>query len=356
MEQEKREKDSPKILIVDDISMNVKILENIVLEMGCDPLCALSVQEAMDIMDKVMPQLILSDYTMPGMNGLEFCKLLKSNPVTREIPVIFITVADSAEERKQAYEAGVVDFIHKPFEKQEVELRIKNQLAAYYTHQDMEDYNRMMHSMLAEQKKQMEREQEKLLLALVKVVERRNHSQSSHLARVGYNCHVLAQGMQLVSQYENMISDEFVDMIETSAKLHSIGGVLIADEVLQKDYSSKQEENVLTRLYVDEGSALLEGIQAGDTSNSFLNMAIQIVKYYHARWDGGGYPSGVKGEAIPLEARITAIVNDFDEFICGDSGCSVEEALRNIMEHSGSIYDPDIVTIFQKVVKQMKTE
>ena len=235
MEQVKKEKNPPKILIVDDINVNVKILENIIQEMGYEPLCALSVQEALDIMDRTMPQLILSDYAMPGMNGLEFCKLLKSNPVTREIPVVFITVADSAEERKQAYEAGVADFIHKPFEKQEIVLRIKNHLAVYYTHQEMEDYNRMMHSMLAEQKKQMEREQERLLLALAKVVERRSSYQSDHLERVGYNCRVLAQSMQLVSQYENKITDEFIDTIETSAKLHNIGNILIPDEVFQRE-------------------------------------------------------------------------------------------------------------------------
>lgn len=357
MEQEKREKNPPKILIVDDISMNVKILENIVLEMGYEPLCALSVQEAMDTMDKVMPQLILSDYTMPGMNGLEFCKLLKSNPVTREIPVVFITVADSAEERKQAYEAGVVDFIHKPFEKQEVVLRIKNQLAVYYTHQDMEDYNRMMHSMLAEQKKQMEREQEKLLLALAKIVERKSSYQKDHLARVGYNCRVLAQSMQLVSKYENKIPDEFIDTIETSAKLHNVGSILLADEVVQREYDSElAKRDAIARMHVDEGTAILEEINDGDDSSPFLNMAIQIVKYYHASWDGCGYPVGIKGEEIPLAARITAIVNDFDALISERAGNSVEEGVKIINERSGSVYDPDIVTIFQKVVKQMKTE
>lgn len=356
MEQERIEKNPPKILIIDDISVNVKILEDIVMEMGYEPLCALSAQEAMDIMDKTMPQLILSDYAMPGMDGLEFCKLLKSNPVTREIPVVFITVADSEEERKQAYEAGVVDFIHKPFDKQEAMLRIRNQLTLYYTQQDMEDYNRMLYSMLAEQKKKTEREQEKLLLALAKVVEKKSSYQKEHLARVAYNCRVLAQSMQLVSEYENKIPDEFIDMIETSAKVHSIGSILVTDEIFQREYDSEQaKQDAIARIYVDEGTAILEEIRNGDDSSPFLNMAIQIVRYYHARWDGSGYPAGVSGEDIPLAARITAIVNDFDALTSEHAGNSVEEGIEMIRERSGSVYDPDITAIFQKVVKQMKT-
>ncbi len=360
MEYERKEKNPPKILIVDDINVNVKILENIVLDMGCEPLCALSVQEALDIMDRTMPQMILSDYAMPGMDGLEFCKLLKSNPVTREIPVMFITVADSAEERKQAYEAGVVDFIHKPFEKQEIVLRINNQLAIYYTRQELEDYNRMMHSMLAEQKKQMEREQEKFLLALAKIVERKNSYQTDHLERVGWNCRVLAQSMQLVSKYENKITDEFIDTIETSAKLHNIGNILIPDEVFQREDGSEQEkQEIIARMHVDEGKAILEEMSDGDNTSRFLNMAINIVKYYHAHWDGTGYPADVKGEDISLAARITAVVNDFDSLHgrhADRQGKSVEESIDIINERSGSIYDPDIVAIFNKVVKQMRTE
>lgn len=357
MEQEKREKNPPKILIIDDISINVKILENIVLEMGYEPLCALSAQEAMDIMDKTMPQLVLSDYTMPGMDGLEFCKLLKSNPVTREIPVVFITVADSEEEKSQAYEAGVADFIHKPFESQEVVFRIRNQLAAYYMRQDMEDYKRMMHSMLAEQKKKVEQEQEKVLTALAKIVERKGSCQKEHLTRVSYNCRVLAQSMQLVSKYENKISDEFIDTIESASKLHNIGSILIMDEAVQEEYASEQEKkNAVVQMCVNAGAAFLEELHAGDDSSRFLNMAIQIVKYYRARWDGSGCPAGVSGEEIPLAARITAIVNDFDALLSGHAGNSVEEGIKMIFEQSGSAYDPNIITIFQKVVKQMKTE
>ncbi len=117
-------KEKPKILIVDDISINVELMQDIIESEGYEALCALSVQEALDIMNETMPQLILSDFSMPGMNGLEFCRLLKSNQRTRDIPFIFITVANSREEKEQAFYAGAVDFIPKPFEPVEVIMRV----------------------------------------------------------------------------------------------------------------------------------------------------------------------------------------------------------------------------------------
>ena len=113
-------KEKPKILIVDDISINVELMQDIIESEGYEALCALSVQEALDIMNETMPQLILSDFSMPGMNGLEFCRLLKSNQRTRDIPFIFITVANSREEKEQAFYAGAVDFIPKPFTSSQV--------------------------------------------------------------------------------------------------------------------------------------------------------------------------------------------------------------------------------------------
>ena len=139
-------KEKPKILIVDDISINVELMQDIIESEGYEALCALSVQEALDIMNETMPQLILSDFSMPGMNGLGFCKLLKSNQRTRDIPFIFITVANSREEKEQAFYAGAVDFIPKPFEPVEVIMRVNNQLANYYAKLEMEDYNRMIYN------------------------------------------------------------------------------------------------------------------------------------------------------------------------------------------------------------------
>lgn len=352
------EKKNPaKILIVDDLSVNVKILENIIQAEGHEALCALSVQRALDIMNQTMPQLILSDYSMPGMNGLEFCKLLKSNPRTREIPFIFITVANSGEDKRAAFEAGAVDFIPKPFERIEVVMRVNNQLNSYRIKQEMENYNRMMHRMVEDQKKQVLKEQERVLLALAKIVERRNTNMDNHLEKVGHNSRLIAQSLQLVPKYEDQITDEFVDTISTASVLHDIGEIVLTDEtVFHKEDGGISEEGI--RLHTEEGAKILEEINSGSYTSPALDMAILIARYHHAHWDGSGYPEGLSGTDIPLEARITAVANDFDAWLVhlhGGTGHTVEECIRMINDRSGTVYDPHIVEVFNKIHKQLRT-
>lgn len=354
-----KKQEQPKILIVDDITMNVEILQEILKSQGYETLCALSVQEALDIMKNNMPQLILTDFSMPGMNGLEFCRLLKSNPMTRDIPLIFATVADSSADRKKAFEAGVVDFIRKPFEPIEVIMSVKNQMNSYYAKRELEDYNRMMHKMVTEQKKQMEKEQEKVLLALQTVAERRNAHEGSHLRNVGYNSRLLAQCLQLVPKYEKMVNNVFIETIGVAARLHDIGNILMPDEAFLDEYRSKVEQkNAFVRHHTEEGARLLEELGANE-GNRFLDMAVLICRYHHAKWDGSGYPENLAGEDIPLEARITAVANDFDALLRArykSEPLSLEESVGIINERSGKAYDARIIEVFNKVVKQMRTD
>lgn len=359
MEFEHRKKDPPKILIVDDLNVNVAILENIMQAEGYEALCALNVQEALDIMNETMPQLILSDLSMPGMDGLEFCRLLKSNPKTKEIPFVFITVADSREEKKEAFLAGAVDFILKPFEPTEVVMRVNNQLNSYWIKQDMEDYNRMMHRMIEDQKKHIEKERENVLKALAKVVEKRNIHAGKHLKTVGENCHLLAQSLQLVPEYEERITDEFIETIGVASMLHDIGSLVLPDNVWIQEDISEEKSNEVIRLHAEEGAKILEDISGGNNNSRFLNMAILIARYHHANWDGTGYPETVKGDAIPLAARITRVINDFDT-LAGESydqeGGSMEKSIQMINDGSGTIYDPRIVEVFNKISKQLRIE
>lgn len=353
MENTSKKKEPEKILIVDDISINVKILENIIESEGYEPLCALSAQEALDIMKDTLPQLILSDFSMPGMNGLEFCKILKENPTTRDIPFVFITVADSSEEKKAAFSAGAVDFIPKPFEPIEVVMRVRNQLNSYRIKQEMENYNRMMHRMVTDQKKQMEREQANVLLALAKLAGKRNACIGSHLDRVGNNSRLLAQSLQLVPKFEDSITDEFVETIGTAAKLHNIGNIVMTDEALARfdQDASEEAKKAVRKQRAEESAGILEEI--GSVSSRFLDMAIQIARYHHANWDGSGYPEGVGGIDIPLAARIVAVVNDLDT-MTGRENLTGEQGIEKIDQGSGVLYDPHIVEVFDKVVRQFQ--
>lgn len=357
MRNEGNKKTSPKILLVDDIEINLDILESIIEEEGYEPLCATSVQEAIEIMNESLPQLILSDFSMPGMDGLEFCRLLKSNPRTRDIPFVFITVLDSSEEKEQAFLAGAVDFIQKPFDRVEVIMRVKNHLDIYQMKQEMESYNWRMHKLVSEQQKRIEEEQENMLYALAKIVEKRDLNTGQHLENVGYNSHLMAQSMQLLPEFENQITDEFVDTIEAASKIHDIGNIIISDKLLMKEGTLEDWERDIVQQHAEKGAKILEEICDNRKMSRFIDMAIRIARSHHERWDGTGYPENKKGNQIPLEARIVALVDTFDTLLSKRSyreAYSIEESIKIINEKRGTTFEPAIVDVFNKVWKRMK--
>ncbi len=350
-------KEAPQILIVDDIDMNVEILNNIISHEGYGTLCALSVREALELMMENTPSLILSDLSMPEIDGLEFCRMLKEDPATRDIPFVFISVLNTSEEKKQAFLAGAVDFIPKPFDAVEVIMRVNNHLNSYRLKQQMSEHNRMMHKLIESQQEQIEREQKNVLLAISKVIERCNTGEKNHLENVGYNCGLLAQGLQLLPAYENEINDEFVEAIEMAAKIHDIGGFVLTGGNFAKSEGVRKWSMEHIARCADTASEVLEDICAGQKPGRLLFMAITIATKHHAHWDGTGYPA-LKGSEIPLEARISALANHFDHLtMAGEGGgLSAEESLKIINEKSGNCFDPDIVKVFNKIWRQLRRD
>ena len=351
-------KDASTILIVDDIDMNVEILNNIISHEGYGTLCAMSVREALELMKETMPALILSDLSMPEIDGLEFCRILKENPATRDIPFVFISVLNTSEEKQQAFEAGAVDFIPKPFDEVEVIMRVSNHLNSYRMKQQMWEHNRMMHKLIESQQEQIEREQKNVLLAISKIMQRRNPFEGNHLENVGYNCGLLAQGLQLLSAYEDEINDEFVETIETAAKIHDIGDFVLSGDNCSDTGKQKESIRDYDRKCADTAAEVLEDICSGQKPGRFLSMAVTIATGHHACWDGSGYPAW-KEKEIPLEVRIATLANDFDHLTAGEidgEKHSVEESIRIINEKGGICYDPDIVLVFNKIWRQMRRD
>lgn len=351
-------KEKPKILIVDDIDMNVEILDNMLTEEGYETLCALNVQDALGLIRQTKPSLILSDLSMPEIDGLEFCRMLKSNPKTRDIPFVFISVLDKGEEKERAFKAGAVDYIPKPFEAVEVIMRVRNQLSNYQMQQKMADYNRMMHTLVEEQKRELEQGQLNVLRAMAGVLERRDAGAQRHLRNVGHNCRLFAQALQFLPEYGDVVTDEFIEEIETAARLYDIGSLVVSDPSGLQSGEANERAAPYPEERTREGARILQEIGVGHQKDSLLTMALHIAEYQYAHWDGTGYPA-VKGNAIPLEARITVLVRDFDRLSAGAEGEEAlsAEAITQVMdERSGVVYDPDMVEVFYKIQKQMKKD
>ena len=343
-----------KILVVDDVEVNLIILEEIIKNMGYQPLLAQNVKEALKLIQDspVLPRVILSDISMPDIDGFTFCSMLKKDPYTRDIPVIFISAMDSAFDLSQGFALGAVDYVPKPFDKTEVEMRISTHLKLYTMQKDLEENNKHLSVVVARQMDKLRMEQKNIMTALAKLIESKENIGSAHYENVLYNSRVLAEGMQLSPMFEDVITDDFIDTIESSAGLHDIGKIMMPDAILLK-----AEEREVIKTHAEEGAKTLIDIYEGIEKNDFINMAIDIAWCHHENWDGTGYPRGLKGEEIPLSARIVKLVDVFDAMISRrryKEPIPLDQVLEYIESNAGKAFDPDIVRVFLKIYRNFQ--
>ena len=192
------------------------------------------------------------------------------------------------------------------------------------------------------------------MTAFARLIERKENIGSSHSENILYNSRILALGMQFSPMFEDEISDDFIDTIESSAGLHDIGKVMIPDSILLKNGPLTEEERKVIMTHAEIGAQTLIDIYDGTEYNDFVRMAIDIAWYHHENWDGSGYPKGLKGKEIPLSARIVKLVDVFDAMINQRryrNAIPLDRTLAYIEENAGIMFDPDIVRVFMKIYR-----
>lgn len=356
MEKKVQNNNEVRILVVDDVEVNLIILEEIIKNMGYEPLLAQSVKEALKIIEDsdVLPQVILSDISMPDIDGYTFCSMLKKDSYTKDIPVIFISAMDSASDLNKGFELGAVDYIPKPFEKTEVEMRISTHLKIYSMQKDLEENNRQLRIVVARQLETLRIEQKNFMTAMARLVESKENMSGAHYRNILYNSRILAEGMQLSPKFEDRVTDDFIDTIESSSGLHDIGKIMIPDNILLKNGILDDEERRVMHTHAELGARTLMDIYEGVKKNDFIDMAIDIAWSHHECWDGSGYPKGLKGEEIPLAARIVKVVDVFDAMISErryKAPIPLEETLAYMQEKAGTVFDPDIIRVFMRIYR-----
>lgn len=347
----------PNILIVDDVPANLMVLSEMIKDLGYIPRPVASVKGAQSAIEKKMPALILLDITMPDITGYEYCTMLKSDPKTRDIPIIFISALDSIEDKVKGFRLGAVDYISKPFEKAEVTVRLSTHLKIYQMQREMESYNRRLHKMVNDQIRVVEEEQKNMLRALANIAEKREDVTGNHLQLVGENCRLLAISLQFSPKFDKEISTSFINEIELASQLHDIGFITINESIQFKETELTEEEWKEIHKHPKVGAQYLEEIYESTAKNSLMKMAIEIAKYHHENWDGSGYPYGLSGEDIPLSARIAKVIDCFDVLNrdrCYRKAYSLEESLEIMNGGIGTQFDPNIMEIFTKVQKQLR--
>lgn len=350
----------PDILIVDDLRMNVEILLEMVTLMGYTGRTATSAGDAFEHIRQKLPQLILLDASMPGINGYQMCEMLKSSPVTRNVPVVFVSAENNIADRVKAFKAGAVDFMCKPIDYAEVSVRINTHLHNYKMQLQLEDNNRRLNKIISEQAAKFEEEQKRLLRAVAKLAEGSEYvGMSRHIENVSANSRLMAQALNFTEKYEDKISGTFVESIEIAASVHDIGKITVPQEILKKPGELTLKEREIINTHAKRGEELLMAAYPDISSNQFMKMAAEVIRHHHENWDGSGYPDGLSGEDIPLAARIVRITDSYDCILgerCYKAAQYRSVAIEEMKAGKGILFDPYLLEVFLRIEKQFKKE
>lgn len=341
-----------RVLIVDDMEVNRLVLEEIIQNMGCCPILAESGEMAIEKVNEELPQLILLDISMPGMNGYDLCRILKANEKTREIPIVFISAYDSSKDIVEGFSCGGEDYITKPFIPEEVEVRVRVHLRVYRMSRELTEMNRRLQVSVSEQLKQMEQEKKNILYALADIAAQNSLYGKEFMERLKKNCKTLAQGMQLSPLFEEKISDTYIDTIALAVPLWDIGNIGVPKELLQRKTKLTKEETMTVQSHTEIGAKLLQDLYGSSDYNDFVSMSTEIAHYHHENWDGSGYPEGRKQDEIPLAAQIVSLISRFCSLTEGGN-YSREDALELMRSESGIKFNPDIFKICCKISRQL---
>lgn len=346
----------PRVLIIDDVDTNRFVLKDIITEMGYQPILTENGAQALKIVERYSLALIISDIAMPVMDGYEFCRVMKENPNTRDIPIIFISAFDDPADVVKGFEIGGADYITKPFIPEVVRARVGLHLKLAESAAKMQEMNRKLQVSVTEQLRQVEREKRNVLYAVIRVARENAAYDEKHMDRMSKNCRLLTEAMQLSPKYDGVISDAYIDMIELAAPLCDIGNVAIPTDILQKKDALSKEERRTVEKHTVIGSRILRDIESQGDDNSFIQMSKEIARFHHENWDGTGYPEKRSGDDIPLSAQIVAVAGAYcamTESRTYREAFTPEEALSVMEKDSGVKFNPDIFVILRKIYRQL---
>jgi len=337
------------IMIVDDTLANIQVLSGMLKQQGYKVRPVLEGKVALKAAEKQIPDLILLDISMPEMDGYEVCTLLKQNQLLNKIPVIFISALSEPLDKVKAFSVGGVDYITKPFQLEEVRVRVENHLRLARLQKELNEYNLNLEEKVVEQVKEISDSQLATILALAKLAEYRDENTGHHIERIQYFCKLLVTRMADMVSFQNQITPIFIDNISHASPLHDIGKVGIPDQILLKPGKLTPEEFEIMKTHTLIGSDILQSVKDRYTKNSFINMGIEMSRSHHEKWNGTGYPDGTKGTEIPLSARILAVADVYDALRSRrpyKAGFPHEESCQIILEGRGSHFDPDVIDTF----------
>jgi putative two-component system response regulator len=332
------------IFIVDDNDTNL-MAAKIALDGAYKTFALPSAEMMFKLLGKITPDLILLDVNMPEMDGFQAMSVLKSDEKLKSIPVIFLTAKDDAGSEVRGFEIGALDFINKPFSAPVLIKRIE-------THIETDRLTK-------ESQQAVRGIQNAVVSVIADVVESRDKVTGGHIERTQTYLEILVNALVRAGIYESEISSWDINLLLPSAQLHDVGKINVSDLILNKPGKLTDEEFSLIKQHCADGERIIDKIISKTKDDGFLRHAKNFAGYHHEKWNGTGYPRGLKEEEIPLEGRIMAVADVYDALVSErpyKKPFTHEQAVEIIKEGGGAHFDPKIVKVFLSVAEDFRSE
>ncbi len=335
-----------KILLIDDEMNNLKVLKRMLTSAGFKSIqVAENGEKGIELFDQSPPDIMLLDIRMQGLNGFEVLRQIRKRlPRDTYFPIIILSAQQDAETRLEALGGGARDFISKPFDLMEIVARINNLLEIHYLEKAILEQNRSLEQRVQERKEELNKTRQEVLDRLGRASEYRDNETGMHVLRIGNFAEILAREIGL-SERESLL-------ISQASPLHDIGKIGIPDQILLKPEKLDAQEWEIMKRHCEIGAEILSG-----SNSELLNTAEVIALNHHEQWGGGGYPNGLKGESIPLEARIVGLCDVFDALTSKrphKKPWSAEKAIQQMESQGEEWFDPYLFEALKHCLPRMK--
>ncbi|MCB1956409.1 MAG: two-component system response regulator [Rhodocyclaceae bacterium] len=346
-----QESGQPTILVVDDAPESIEPIVQCLHKGNYRTRIANTGERALALARALpKPDLILLDVMMPGLDGYAVCERLKADPETRDIPVIFLTVRNDECDEQRGFDVGAVDYIAKPISPPIVLTRIRTHLTMRHASNFLRDRNAYLEREVDRRTREVGVIQDATIMAMASLAETRDAETGNHIRRTQKYVHALAEQLRSHPRFGPLLSDENIHLIYKSAPLHDIGKVGIPDRILLKPGKLSPDEFEIIKRHPRLGhDAIVAAERMLGLSVTFLRFAKEIAGCHHEKWDGTGYPDGLKGNQIPVAARLMAIADVYDALISErvyKKPFSHESAVELIVAGRGTQFDPDVTDAF----------
>ncbi len=315
-----------KVLIAEDEPVSSRLLAAYIRSMGYDPITAVNGLEAYKLWRKHRPRIVLTDWNMPLMNGIDLCRKIREQEMEDYTYIIMITARENSADLIHGFDSGVDDYITKPVNRDELAVRLKASERIFSLN-----------------------EKDLVIFSMARLAETRNMETGLHLERMQFYCRILSDFLMQNGLYPEILTRRFIDTLIATCPLHDIGKVGIPDYILLKPAPLNKTEFDIIKTHTVIGYETLQSALTQKPRADYLKMSAEIARSHHERWDGSGYPDGLACEDIPLAARIVTLADVYDALVSErvyKPAFSHEFAKTLILEEREALFDPVIADAF----------